>query len=168
MAYYEDLSDYEYFEEDYRRGTRNVGWLDADHPFATAEPSAELLDALWAYCKVSIAQTRGIHECELCARDSAYDAERGGERLLLGSSEIRVFADAGDIYAAPTLIYHYVVAHHYAPPAAFVRAVLAGPAPPDPAYFARLSQLGLDWSETSRGGGRRFRLGDPPGGSQPG
>ena len=44
---------------------------------------------------------------------------------------------------APTLIFHYVQRHHYRPPQAFVTALLRGPAPPDPAYFARLQQLGL-------------------------
>jgi hypothetical protein len=150
----------------YRPNTKTVGWLALGHEFPTTAPSNELLDALWAYCKVSVAQMRGIHECEFCPGEDVHNAERNGELLLLGTSEIRVFSETGEIFAAPTLIYHYVRLHQYAPPAVFVRAVLAGPAPPDPEYFARLSQVGLDWNATSRFAGPRRRLGQPvPGGS---
>jgi hypothetical protein len=61
--------------------------------------------------------------------DDSYRSERNGEKLLLGSSEIRVFSRNGDIYAAPTLIYHYVNPHHYAPPGAFIQALNEGPVP---------------------------------------
>jgi hypothetical protein len=70
--------------------------------------------------------------------------------LLLGSAEIRVISNTGVIYAAPNLIYHYVHAHSYAPPAGFVEAVLAGPCPPDQAYFDTLSNLGEKWNSTSQ------------------
>jgi len=61
---------------------------------------------------------------------------------------------------APTLIFHYVQRHHYRPPQAFVTALLRGPAPPDPAYFARLQQLGLEWDVTEEPYGPR--MGPPP------
>ncbi|MCX7805518.1 MAG: hypothetical protein N3A38_10060 [Planctomycetota bacterium] len=38
--------------------------------------------------------------------------------------EIRVLGRDGKIYAAPTLIYHYVVAHKYRPPQEFIDAVM--------------------------------------------
>jgi hypothetical protein len=152
MAHYPDLSDYAYLASAVRHpATKNVGWVVRDQPFATAAPSEALLDALWRYCKISVAQTRGVHECELC-NTGGYRAERHGETLLLGTSEIRVFATTGEIYAAPTLIYHYVAAHHYAPPEPFVRALHDAAAPPDPAYFARLDELGLAWNTTSPAG----------------
>jgi hypothetical protein len=151
MAFYSDLSPYNYLASAVRNPTtRNVGWLAPGHDFATAEPSEALLDALWRYCKVSIAQTRGVHQCELCERGGvAYRGERHGETLLLGTSEIRVFASSGETFAAPTLIYHYVAAHHYAPPEAFVRALASEASPPSEAYFTRLGQLGLSWNTTS-------------------
>src|SRR5690349_1012609 len=102
MAFYPDLSDYAYLASAIRHpATRNVGWLARDPPFATAAPSDALLEALWRYCKISVAQTRGVHDCELC-RARSYRAERDGDTLLLGTSEIRVFAATGEIYAAPT------------------------------------------------------------------
>jgi hypothetical protein len=64
---------------------------------------------------------------------------RGGERLI-GNAEIRVFGEYETIYAAPTLIYHYVSEHHYKPPVEFVRAVLTGPRPPSDAYRALLQR----------------------------
>lgn len=68
--------------------------------------------------------------------------------MLLGLAEIRVAAVQGQLYAAPNLIYHYVVIHNYSPPVEFVRAVLAGPCPPEDRYFELLSKLGLTWTDT--------------------
>ena len=48
-----------------------------------------------------------------------------------GNGEIRV-SDGNVMYAAPTLIYHYVVAHAYLPPEAFIAAVLAWKDPSGP------------------------------------
>ena len=65
--------------------------------------------------------------------------------MLLGTSEVRVFGEDGNIFAAPTLIYHYMKDHHYRPPDQFIMAVLDGPTPPDSAYFKRLQDVGLEW-----------------------
>jgi hypothetical protein len=130
-------------------GTKNVGWLGADREFARAEPSEAFLDALWALCKVSVAQMRGVHICEICGDRNACYAKRNGESLLLGTSEIRAFSANDDVFAAPTLVFHYVAQHQYAPPAEFVTSVLRGPVPPDRAYFERLEALGLEWNVTS-------------------
>lgn len=165
MAYYPDLSDYEYHRREFfRPGTKNVGWLSAEHPFDIAPPTEELLDALWACCRISVAQMRGFHICEMCpSGEETERGERQDEKLLLGTSEIRVFSDGGIVYAAPTLIYHYVDRHQYRPPDDFVRALLRGPSPSEPEYIARLERLGLEWRHTSIPSPRgRFRLGDPP------
>jgi hypothetical protein len=150
MAYYEDLSEYTYHMSSFfRPGTKNVGWLALGHEFGKEEPAEETLDRLWSFCKVSVAQMRGIHECEFCSDGHSYNAERNGERLLLGTSEIRVFSRTGEIYAAPTLIYHYMKFHNYRPPDEFVRALYEGPNPPSQEYFDRLGELGLEWNRTS-------------------
>ena len=70
---------------------------------------------------------------------------RNGEKLVLGSAEIGVFGEAGLIYAAPNLIFHYVLVHHYSPPESFVRAMKAAPNPINSDYFKRLSMLKLEW-----------------------
>jgi hypothetical protein len=150
MTYFEDLSPYIYCNLPLSGPrTRNVGWLGSTHAYGKAKPTEDLLDLLWNYCKVSVVQTRGIHECEFCPVGREHrDAERKGERLKLGSSEIRVFGSDGTIYAAPTLIYHYVSAHNYNPPQEFARALSEGPSPPSPDYFERLQEMELDWNKT--------------------
>ena len=50
---------------------------------------------------------------------------RSGLRpVWLGNGEIRVTGEDGTVYAAPTMIAHYVAEHHYLPPQEFVDAVL--------------------------------------------
>jgi hypothetical protein len=150
MTYFSELSEYQYHRKAFDRPrTKNVGWLDREHHFPTVRPSEEFLDRLWRYCSVSVAQMRGFHDCELCPGERVIETEYKGQRLLLGTSEIRVFAEDGDIYAVPTLIFHYVQRHHYRPPEEFVAAVMRDPTPPDPAYFERLRQLQLEWRQTS-------------------
>jgi hypothetical protein len=166
MTYFADLTPYVYGIAD-DIDALNVGWLDAVHSFDVRAPSEELLDALWAFVRSPVAKTRGRHECELCPRDADYDerlrarmggprdlpwpedrrsrsiwASRHGVELQLGTAEMRAYGEGGGGFAAPTLIYHYVAAHQYAPPDAFVRAVLDGPRPLTDAYRARLGDAG--------------------------
>jgi hypothetical protein len=164
MTYYKDLSEYSYHNGAFHRPrTWNVGWLGLEHEFEQVEPTDGILDKLWSFCKISVAQMRGIHECEFC-RDDSYYAERKGETLLLGSSEIRVFSCDGETYAAPTLIYHYMKSHNYKPPDKFIRALKEGPAPETQEYFDRLKELGLEWNRTSAPASKpvRFRLTPEP------
>jgi hypothetical protein len=95
MSYFEDLSDYTYFSRVSCARTKNVGWLDSAHEFNNAAPTEELLDSIWDFCKVSVAQTRGIHECGWCPTGPSHYVERKGEKLMLGAAEIRVFAKDG-------------------------------------------------------------------------
>ena len=150
MTHFIDLTPYSYgAAKSPEERALNVGWLVAGVDFeTTTSPDPQFIDCLWRFCKVSIDQTRGFHECEMCCSDAANSASRNGEELLLGSAEIRVVSNDGKLYAAPNLIYHYVVAHNYSPPAEFVHAVLVGPCPPDNTYFELLSTLGLVWSHT--------------------
>jgi hypothetical protein len=152
MAYLPDMSDYCYLERFIRPGTKAVGWLDGEHAFRREPPHESLLDCLWDVCKTSVAATRGGHPCPFCQHRGGTEAERNGESLLLGTAEIRVFSRDGQIYAASTLIYHYVQVHHYRPPVEFVRAVLEGPRPPSVEYFDLLRGLKLEWGTTPAGG----------------
>lgn len=149
MAEYPNFSRYSYFEEFYRPNTVNIGWIDLSKPFAKKKPPLSLVRRLLDYAKVSVALARGAHFCELCG-SSSYAEGFGDEevRLFLGKAEMRVFSQAGIIYAAPNLIYHYVADHHYAPPEEFVEAIFACPAPPDHAYFDKLKELDLEWWDT--------------------
>lgn len=51
--------------------------------------------------------------------------EHLGQKKLLGMSEIWLPSSSGVIYAAPSLIYHYMEAHRYLPPQEFLDAVIA-------------------------------------------
>ena len=173
MAYFSDLSFYTYSNGDNARGTKNVGWLHAGHEFEKMAPTEETLDLLWSFCAVAVMPSRGGHPCDLCAPLQTVKTTRNGVNLLLGTSEIRVFSRKGDaltlrqrlreaessgliffqrsnvpydVYAAPSLIYHYVHAHHYKPPDEFLRALKDGPRPPDPEYFENLRELELEWA----------------------
>jgi membrane protease YdiL (CAAX protease family) len=151
MTYFADLTDYSYISTGHASHavTKNVGWLSAGHAFETVAPTEELLDRLWSYCSVSVAQTRGIDQCEFCPDNDVHIAERKSDKLLLGTSEIRVFAGEGCLYAAPTLIYHYVKEHGYKPSEPFLQALMTDPAPPAAEYFDRLAQAILHWQKTS-------------------
>jgi hypothetical protein len=150
MTYFKDLSNYGHRTGIfYKSAIKNIGWLEAGHRFETQVPTEEILDFLWCHCQISVAQTRGIHQCDLCSTPQIVLASRGGPRLLLGTSEIRVFSGSDVVYAAPTLIYHYVRTHHYKPPDVFLNALSGGPRPPDEEYFERLRQLTLKWNKTA-------------------
>ncbi len=149
MTHYIDLTGYIYgAAENSQASARNIGWLAAGVDFPTSPAHPEFVERLWRYCRISVGQTRGLHECELCRSRKANEVRHGDEELLLGSAEIRVVSRDGHVYAAPNLIYHYVVDHDYSPPPEFVSAALASPCPPEQAYFAALSRLGLEWSPT--------------------
>jgi len=136
MTHFKDLTIYTYGAATSSDvGARNIGWLAADIEFQIAVADPAFVERLWRFCRISIGQTRGLHECELCRSSEANSVCLKGEKLLLGSAEIRVLSRKGETYAAPNLVYHYVTAHNYSPPAEFVEAVLSGPSPPDEEYF---------------------------------
>jgi hypothetical protein len=143
MAHFPDLSPYSYLESGVRPGTLNVGWIDATHPYPKGPVPEVFLKRLWQYCKVPVVQTRGFHVCDFCEilRDSIPRLDFEGETLYFGSAEIRIIGANGVIYAAPTLIFHYVRDHEYQPPQAFIDASLGEPAPGTADYRAQLRAL---------------------------
>jgi Tetratricopeptide repeat len=148
MAYFEDLSDYAYFARHFPSPSKNIGWLERGHEFKPEVPSAETLELLWNFCTISAVQSRGTHLCDLCDPPARVDCERNGLSLRLGSSEIRVFSLTGTVYAAPTLIFHYVSVHHYRPPEEFLDAMREGPKPPALEYFEKLKTIDPSWHRT--------------------
>jgi hypothetical protein len=140
MTYYKDLTRYEYFveHEPLEPKPLNVGWLSDAHPFDIGETSQEFKERLFTFCldKFVVQIARGFHVCELCAPQSAErwykeSESRYGKQAYwcsIGNGEIRVI-DKAVVYAAPTLIYHYIVEHQYRPPDEFIDAVLSGPQP---------------------------------------
>jgi hypothetical protein len=115
VAFFHDLTPYTYFHpEEEAPGTINIGWLDRVHAFPTGETNEAFRINLEILCQWRVKQTRGFHRCSFC---------KGRERPA-SSSEMRV-AGNGKTYAAPSLVYHYVVEHGYLPPDEFIAAVLA-------------------------------------------
>ncbi|MFE6872040.1 hypothetical protein ACFVFS_36550 [Kitasatospora sp. NPDC057692] len=144
MTYSRDLSAYSNFSEDvvaagsyyasfappYRR--INVGWLSGEHGYTVGPGRVDFLARLLDIVRwQNVNQTRGFHVCELCPRGEAriglLTVEHKGGPLFLGNGEIRVPATAGEVFAAPTLIAHYVSSHDYLPPTPFIDAVLRCP-----------------------------------------
>ena len=159
MASFSDLTAYSYeWRAPLGKALKNVGWLGPGIEFGTKMPEPDFLERLWQHCLVSVNQTRGLYECHLCRNRESNVSERDGRRLLLGSAEIRVLSRAGDAFAAPNLIYHYVSVHRYSPPKVFEDAVKGGLAPCSEEYFDRLTELGITCGPTLTSGPNQPRL----------
>jgi hypothetical protein len=74
----------------------------------------------------------GYHDCPWCGED--YDASYTGRSVPIGALNLFVPGE-GFVYAMPSLAAHYIVAHGYAPPAAFCEALLRCPPMHSKAYF---------------------------------
>ncbi len=72
---------------------------------------------------------RGAHLCEFCPAPPVVTTPKG-LRLIepppgtSGNGEIRVVGSGGRTYVAPVMVLHYIDAHAYRPPQAFIEAVL--------------------------------------------
>ena len=131
MTHFEDLTPYSYLgpgEE-----ALNVGWLNSGHPFPVGQTdSAAVAKVLRMVRDEPVNRTRGWHRCDLCARpaEPARPERPGPVRMTLdrspvylGDCEIRVRSGTGLVYAAPSLLPHYIAAHGYQPPPEFMRAL---------------------------------------------
>lgn len=113
-------------------GELAVGWLDGDRIDSTGVIGPKrvrrlLIDRLTfaaAYLQSGSEPPMGVHTCGFCQGPTT--PLRADHRSLWGSGEFRVRGADGTVYVAPTLIAHYVEAHHYLPPQEYIDAVLAG------------------------------------------
>lgn len=134
MTWYADLSPCTYFP--LQTPLTAVGWLDPAHPYPHGQierPTViklfQLLENPWQPVVLM-----GIHCCGWCYvsggpatvvyHPSGPESFRGA--VSVGCNNLFVPGD-GVVYAAPSLILHYIDAHHYRPPAAFLAAVEACP-----------------------------------------
>jgi hypothetical protein len=142
--YYVDLSFYPNEAEAFVDGylTLSVGWLAAKQSYIQGEVSIAFVDRLWVFCCNALLHTMGYHKCPFC-HSSTFGilAQHGQEERRLGSAEIRVLGRNNVIYAAPDLVYHYVVDHCYCPPDEFVQAVLEGSLPGSAEYKSVLESI---------------------------
>lgn len=131
MAYYEDLTAYNYHH--YCEKEMNVGWLKKGQPFTIGKYPDGLTDKLKMYGENhAVFQTKGFHCCEFCG-DS------------YGSNELRVISCEGVVYACPGMIIHYIENHDYLPPQEFIDAVLSGPEPGSEEYNNIVKRLPESW-----------------------
>lgn len=122
MTYFEDLTPYSYSE--WSEPMVNVGWLDRGHEFETGDVDPKLASALTNLAAHPVNMMRGLHNCQFCDVESPIAIDSAGQSAFLGSGEIHVRSEPGVLYAAPTLIVHYLMTHKYRPPQPFVDAVL--------------------------------------------
>jgi RNAse (barnase) inhibitor barstar len=129
--YFPDLSEYCYGKNTPRGDARNVGWLSAEHAYAKGDPEPEFTAALRVLAASPVNRNRGEHLCDFCPPPPSEVSHGGLSRMVrpppgtCGNGEIRVRGEDGVLYIAPVLVLHYVEEHRYAPPEAFVKAVLA-------------------------------------------
>lgn len=106
-----------------------MGWLDSAHAFPTGTTPDGFLEVLKQWkVRASANQMRGWHDCPFC-QEAPWEEQHPfttlhGDRLLIGSDEIWIPGENGVIYAAPSLVIHYVEAHSYLPPQVFLDAVM--------------------------------------------
>jgi len=135
MTYFKDLSPYAYMEDHgtLNLPTLNIGWLSNREPFQKGRSARGFKDKLLRFCsdEFVVLIARGFHTCEFCGLKEQWYKERQGKYgekaswASIGDGEIRVLGKSA-VYAAPTLIYHYVLEHQYKPPREFIEAILAG------------------------------------------
>jgi hypothetical protein len=130
MVYHPDLTPFPYFSSGIyaKLPPLAVGWLSAAETFSTGETPETFQAKLLELCAdATIRHTLGYHFCEFCGNETQYVitvAQTAGKNLRLGNGEIWTIGKSA-LYAAPTLIYHYVTAHEYRPPDDYIESVLA-------------------------------------------
>src|ERR1700741_5638191 len=129
MAFYPDLTPYEYGRAEPQLNILNVGWLSNEHSFPRATPDSRLVDAVRRLVAHPLNLVRGFHVCEFCPLPFRKPSA-GGIPMpdpipgTTGNGEIRVLGADGVTFVAPVLILHYIAEHQYSPPQQFVDAVL--------------------------------------------
>ncbi len=136
MAYFDDLTQYEYSAWD---GLLNIGWLCSQHPYNRGECPRGFAERLLELCRRPANSMRGFHICDLCQSNESREYHLAVGKTIrtpqlivqckefdvpLGNGEIHISGTSGRSFSAPTLIYHYVVAHSYRPPDEFIEAVM--------------------------------------------
>ena len=132
VTYFADLSPYsfllngpnDHFVE--QPDAVNIGWLGAGHEFPVGQTPEWLVPGLLKLVAHDLVNlTRGFHQCHMCEHPywPPMEAEFNGEQQMLGNGEIRVRGADGTLYAAPSLIAHYVAEHAYLPPDGFIDAI---------------------------------------------
>jgi hypothetical protein len=130
MTFFADLTPFTYGHSEADPTVLNIGWLSCDHPIPVAAPNDLFVTALETIAAKPINPYRGYHICDFCPPPPVI-VSKGGLPMLdppaetKGNGEIWIKGLDGITYVAPALLPHYVLRHHYAPPRAFIDAVIA-------------------------------------------
>lgn len=145
MTYFPDLEPCTYFSFLEAEKVIAVGWLDGEHEFTTGPLDEDLVRRLCALAERPWQPSllMGYHTCEICERPEQGQTvvEFEGRRLSVGASNIFIPGE-GVVYAVPSMILHYILAHAYQPPAIFVEAVRRCPPMRSRAYAAMMLRNG--------------------------
>ncbi|ACY97497.1 MULTISPECIES: hypothetical protein [Thermomonospora] len=131
MPYFPDLSPYA--NRPSRPGdrpfARRVGWLGARQEFPVGRVPAQAVRSVLAMVgrRQVVNVVRSQARCPLCPPGGSHPVVMplDGQDVVLGDAEIEVTGRDGTVYRAPDLIAHYMDAHSYRPPQAFLDALLA-------------------------------------------
>lgn len=116
-----------------------VGWMGQTVPTTGAASSAVVERLFLAERSGEWVRdrTRGFHKCELCAHPEDKPSARWqDETLEIQGRGFYLIRHEDTWYAAPRLLLHYLLEHHYLPPSEFRLAVVSGTfvvPPPSPA-----------------------------------
>jgi hypothetical protein len=117
-----DFDPYVYIEGFPLAGVQSIGWLAAGERIRTGTLPAELLQKLADVAAHHVNPSRGFHPCLFCGRRQLTASTSTGKRVWLGSAEVWL-PSPSTMFAAPNLIVHYIGAHGYLPPDAFIAAL---------------------------------------------
>lgn len=125
--YFEDLSHYRYYTPKPFCDVWNIGWLDRDHEYSLGSVDnttigiiRDLVFGEYPRVRPHVNVIRGNHPCNLCELAELIPAREA--ELVAGSSELWIPCRNG-IFAAPSMLLHYLSYHNYKPPAAFLEAL---------------------------------------------
>jgi hypothetical protein len=142
MTYFNDLDLVRYHDgpccaDDWQCPLLAIGWLERGHDFPTGicpeQVTGKLAELRRQFGSAFPAHSfRGLHACSLC----------DGTVEWLHESHINLFIPGREVvYLVTGRVDHYIDAHSYAPPAAFIDAVLTCPDPRSAEYRKTLLRL---------------------------
>lgn len=113
--WYEDLTECDYFAEQFSVNRIAVGWLENGKPYEKGETSKKVVEKIHEFIKTSgmYVYFLGYHKCDFC---DFINVELGAATILIAYKK--------KVYICPALIVHYIENHQYLPPTEFIEAVL--------------------------------------------
>jgi hypothetical protein len=132
MAFIADLAPYDYHGA--APDGIAVGWLEEVQPFRTGGCPEDVRNRLAELAEHPVRLMRGWHHCQFCwtAAGAPGRADHNPHLIVShldvarGNGELWLTTADGTNYVAPTLVVHYLDAHAYMPPQAFIAAVREG------------------------------------------